>query len=77
MSVVCDSNQAGQFVSQLTEQKADAIAKVLTGLLSHNQWCNTASTRLDVAASTATGKGGGALCAGNAVALLVFGPVMP
>ena len=23
------------------------------------------------------GKGGGALCAGNAVALLVFGPVMP
>jgi len=22
-------------------------------------------------------KGGGALCAGNAVALLVFGPVMP
>jgi len=27
--------------------------------------------------SPRTSKGGGALCAGNAVALLVFGPVMP
>jgi len=27
--------------------------------------------------SDAGSKGGGALCAGNAVALLVFGPVMP
>ena len=31
----------------------------------------------DTDTETETAKGGGALCAGNAVALLVFGPVMP
>ena len=45
--------------------------------------CYCEIARLDVSISPITVlilnvcKGGGALCAGNAVALLVFGPVMP
>jgi len=43
----------------------------------HDQRIADIQTQQHGATWSSAGKGGGALCAGNAVALLVFGPVMP